>query len=184
MDELTRRADDLYQVRAPRAGVVMGMPGGADVGKQYDRNFQDQKPVCTVGDPTRLIVKIPVSSNDYRLLKDDQTKEGLVVSFYVIGRTDRVFKGRLLRLPDSDAKQVPYALTQRGGGPLAVKQAGDSGQETVPLAQTYLVEAELTDPDGTIRPGALVQAKIHCQWRTGSWWVARFISSALDIGLY
>jgi putative peptide zinc metalloprotease protein len=191
LDELKRRADDLYQVRAPRNGVVMGLPSGTDLGKQYDRNFQDQKPVCTVGDPTKLIVKIPVSANDYRLLKedqgllkDDEAKKGLEVSFYVIGRTDRIFKGRLLRLPDSDAKQVPVALTQRGGGPLAVKQAGEGGQETVPLAQTYLVEAELTDPDGTVRPGALVQAKIHCRWRTGAWWVARFISSALDIGLY
>ncbi|QEL18188.1 site-2 protease family protein [Limnoglobus roseus] len=182
--ELKRRADDLRELKAPRDGVVMGLPRPTDLGKQYDRNFQDQKPVCTVGDPTRLIVKIPVSANDYRLLKDDQTKEGLFVSFYVKGRTDRIFKGRLLRLPDSDAKQVPVALTQRGGGPLAVKPAGENGQETTPLAQTYLIEAELTDPDATVRPGALVHAKVHCQWRTGAWWVGRFISSALDIGLY
>lgn len=182
--ELRRRADDLQNVRAPRDGVVMGLPRQTDLGKQYDRNFQDQKPVCTVGNPSRLIVKIPVSANDYRLLKDDQTTEGLQVSFYVKGRTDRVFNGRLLRLPDSDAKQVPVALTQRGGGPLAVKQAGETGQETTPVAQTFIVEAELTDPDGSIRPGALVNAKIHCQWRTGAWYVKRFLATAMDIGLY
>ncbi len=184
LTELKRRANDLLELKAPRDGVVMGLPRPTDVGKQYDRNFQDQKPVCTVGDPTRLIVKIPVSANDYRLLKDDQTKEGLFVSFYVKGRTDRIFKGRLLRLPDSDAKQVPIALTQRGGGPLAVKQSGEGGQETTPVAQTYLIEAELTDPDATVLPGALVLAKVHCQWRTGAWWVGRFVASALDIGLY
>ncbi len=188
LDELRRRAADLDQVRAPRAGVVMGAPSGSDVGKLFDRAFQDQKPVCTIGDPNRLIVKIPVSANDYRLLKDDQPKDpkdgGLEVSILVKGRTDKIFKARLMRLPDSDAKQVPVALTQRGGGPLAVKQAGDGGQETVPLAQTYLVEAEILDSDGSIRPGALVQTKIHCRWRTGSWWVGRFLATALDIGFY
>ena len=43
---------------------------------------------------------------------------------------------------------------------------------------------ELTDPDATVKPGALVHVKVHCQWRTGAWWVKRKLSEALDIGLY
>ena len=126
-----------------------------------------------------------MNPNEYRLLKDNLAALGkLDVSVHVHGRTDRTFVGVVKRLPDSDAKQVPMGLTQRGGGPLAVKQAGDKGEETVPVAQTYIVEVELTDPDGTIQPGTLVNTKVHCQWKTGAWWVGRAIATALDIGLY
>ena len=52
------------------------------------------------------------------------------------------------------------------------------------MAQVYLVEVELEDPDATVRPGALVDVKIHCKWRSGAWWVKRKLSEALDIGLY
>jgi putative peptide zinc metalloprotease protein len=184
VNDLRRRANQLWEVKSPRDGVVMGLPRMTDLGRSFERNFQDQRPLCTVGDPTKIIVKIPISPNDYRLLKEDKTDEGLVVSIYVPGRTDRIFKGRILRLPDTDAKQVPVALTQRGGGPLAVKQSGDGGQETTPVAQIYLIEADVTDLDASLATGALVQTKIHCKWRTGAWWVARFVSTALDIGLY
>jgi putative peptide zinc metalloprotease protein len=182
---IRKREAELHEVRAGRDGVVMGAPRRSELGKTFDRTSADQRPLVTVGDPQSLIVKLPVSPNEYRLLKDDlPIKQTLDVSFYVKGRTDHVFKGIIRRLPDSDAKQVPLGLTQRAGGPLAVKQAGEGGQETVPVTQTYVVEIEILDPDMTIQPGALVSAKVHCQWRTGAWWCARAISTALDIGLY
>ncbi|CAN5132269.1 hemolysin D [soil metagenome] len=182
---LRRRQAELNEVRSPQDGVVMGVPKRNEIGKLFDRSFLDGKTLVTVGDPGKLSVKIPVNPNEYRLLKEDLPPGGtLEVSIYVKGRTDHVFKGIIRRLPDSDAKQVPPGLTQRAGGPLAVKQAGDKGEETVPVAQTYVIEVELTDPDMTVQPGALVSTKIHCQWRTGAWWVQRAIATALDIGLY
>jgi putative peptide zinc metalloprotease protein len=185
-EQLKKQADTLWDLKAPRDGVVMGLPRRNEIGKMFDRTFIDGKPVCTVGDPGKLIVKVPVNANDYRLLREDLASAGgqLAVSVYVKGRTDRDYAGVVRRLPESDAKNVPAALTQRGGGPLAVKQAGEGGQETQPVAQTYLVEVELTDPDASARPGALVPAKIHCQWRTTAWWVKRSITTALDVGLY
>jgi putative peptide zinc metalloprotease protein len=173
------------ELRAPRDGVVMGLPKSSDVGKEFDRNFVQGQPVCTVGDPGKLLVKVPVSPIDYKLLKEDLPAGGeLAVTVYVSGRTDHVFNGVIRRLPESDAKQVPPQLTQRGGGPLAVKQSGEKGDEVSPVAQVYLVEVELTDPDSTVKPGALVSVKIHCNWRSGGWWVARKLAEALDIGLY
>jgi putative peptide zinc metalloprotease protein len=180
-----RERQAALEVRAPRDGVVMGAPKRNEVGKAFDRTYADQKPLVTVGDAQSLIIKLPVNPNEYRLLKDDLPIKGtLDVSIYLKGRTDHVFKGVIRRLPESDAKQVPPGLTQRTGGPLAVRAAGEGGQETVPVAQTYVVEIEILDPDVTIQPGALVQTKVHCEWRTGAWWVARAISTALDIGLY
>jgi len=170
---------------APRDGVVMGLVNRGEVGKLFDRNNQQSKPICTVGDPTRLLIKVPVSSIEYKLLAEDLPANGsLDVSVYVHGRTDRLFKGKVVRLPRSSAKQVPYGLTSRSTGPVAVQQGGENGQELIPVAQVYLVEVELTDPDASIKAGALVNAKIHCQWRTLAWWLKRAASEALDFGLY
>lgn len=182
---LRQREADLKDIRAPRDGAVMGIPKKSEIGRVLDRNFLDQRPLVTVADPTRLQLKIPVNPNEYRLLKEDLAALGkLEVSIYVKGRTDNILTAYLTRLPESDAKLVPPGLTQRAGGPLAVKQAGNQGEETVPVAQTYIVEVQVHDPDRTLQPGALVSTKIHCRWRTCAWWVGRAIATALDIGLY
>ncbi len=177
----------LATCKSPIDGVAMGVPGRDEIGKMFDPNYSQNKPIMTIADPKRLVVKVPVSPMQYRLLKEDMAaaKDGaLNVAVHVSGRTDRVYDGKIKRLPDSDAKQVPPQLTQRGGGPLAVKQAGETGQETIPVSQTYLVEIEILDPDSSMRPGTLVQVKVYCQWRSGFWWVRWKLSEALDIGFY
>ena len=185
VDQLTERLNDLQDQIAPRDGYVMGLPTQEEIGKQFDRNYQQNKPVASIGDPTQLLIQVPISPVDYRLLQEDLPEGGMVpVSIYVKGRTDKIFSGVIRSLPHSDAKQVPMPLTQRGGGPLAVRQSGDEGEEVTPLAQVYLIEVELTDPDATIPPGTLVKAKVLCQWRTASWWVGRKLAELLDIGLY
>ena len=170
---------------APQDGVVMGLVARAEVGKQFDRGSMQAKPVCMVGDPTRLRVKLPVSPQDHALIEEDlRRNKTLTVSFHVAGRTDRVFKGVVRDLPKSSAKQVPLPLTTRGGGPVSVQQAGEGGQELTPVAQVYLVDVELVDPDASIKPGVLVSAKVNCDWRSAGWWVKRKLSEALDVGLY
>jgi putative peptide zinc metalloprotease protein len=86
-------------------------------------------------------------------------------------------------VPGQNASNVPLQLTQRGGGPLAVKPSDDPNQ-LIPLAQTYLVEVEITDPDAAIKPGQLAVVKIHAKWRSGAWWVSQTLANALDIGLF
>ena len=185
VDQWTERLQGLEVLRAPRDGVVMGLPKRSDIGKAYEKNYLQNKPICTVADPKHLIVKVPVGALDYTLLKEElATHETLPVSVYVSGRTDQIFHGTVRRVPDSDAKQVPVALTQRGGGPLAVRQASENPEDVTPVAETYVVEITLDDPDASIRPGALVKVKIHCGWRTASWWVGRKLSEAFDIGLF
>ena len=72
---------------------------------------------------------------------------------------------------------------QQGGGPLAVKHSDDPNS-LAPLAQTYLVEVHVTDPDAATKPGGFAVVKIHTKWRSAAWWVGRTIANALDIGLY
>ena len=184
-DLLQGQLKAVSELYAPRDGVVMGLPKAMETGKLFGQYGQQEKPVCLVGDSARLTVQIPASSTDYVLLSDDLgVKRELPAEVYVAGRTDRTFRAVVRRVPDSDAKQVPIALTQRANGPLAVKSSGENGQEITPVAKTYLVEVEVLDPDASLVSGAQVSVKVHCRWRTAAWWVKRKLSEALDIGLY
>ena len=98
-------------------------------------------------------------------------------------RSDRQFKGRVYRLPDTDEKNVPVQLTHRGGGSLATKPGGDPNVHQ-PLVQTYLVAVVVDDPDQTLTPGTLATVKIYLKWKSLAWWTWRSITSALDVGLW
>ena len=192
-ERLVRNAPASTRLVAPRDGYALGVPRSTDVGRLYDPTAPGGKTVLTVGDPDKLVVKLPVSSLTYRLLQEDLPAGGeLAAEVYASGRTDRVYRGRVRRLPAATVQegqrnggpQIPVQLTQRGGGPLAVTQSGEGGQEVTPVAPTYLVEVELLDPDASIPPGTLVQVKVYCQWRSAGWWVLRKLAEATDVGLY
>ncbi len=181
---LTRRQQRLAEIRAPRAGMIATAPRADDAGKLFDRGYGENQPVFLVGDPSRIVVRVPVTPQEYRILKEDLPARGeLDATLYVKGRSDREFHGKVRRLPDQNAASVPIQLTQRGGGPLAVKPDADPNA-LIPLAQTYLVEVELTDPDDALKPGQLASVKVHTKWRSGAWWVGKTLANALDIGLF
>ena len=175
--------ESLRELRAPRDGYVMSPPRPEDVGKTFDKD--KDKIFCRVGDPERLRVLVPVDPQDYRLLREDLAERGtLEVEVYVPGRSDRLFRGVVAELPETNAATVPVQLTHRGGGSLAVKQGEDADPANpAPLSQVYLVKVDILDPDATIHPGALAQVKIHCAWRSTAWWVWRGVAEMLDLGL-
>ncbi|MDB5311544.1 MAG: Peptidase family [Gemmataceae bacterium] len=180
---LARRAR-LEKLKAPRAGLIATAPKRDEIGKLFDKGYTEGQPVFVVGDPTKLVIRVPVNPQKFQVLKSDLPDGGeLPVSVYIKGRSDREFTGKLRRLPAQNAANVPLQLTQRGGGPLAVKPSEDPNQ-LIPLAQTYLIEVELTDPDAAIKPGQLAVVKVHAKWRSGAWWVGQTLSNALDLGLY
>ncbi len=181
---LEERFDRVKLVKAPRSGMIVTAPRREELNKLFDKGYTETTPLFAIGDPRRLIVKVPVSPPDYRLLKDDLAALGeLEASIYAKGRSDRIFHGKLKRLPAQNAATVPLALTQRGGGSLAVKPHEDPNV-LVPLAQVYLVEVQMLDPDEAIDPGQLAKVKIHAKWRSGAWWVARTLANAMDLGFY
>ncbi len=181
---LLERQNRVREMRAPRDGVLVTAPKHDEIGKLFDKGYAETRPVFAVGDPSRLIVKVPVTPPGFRVLKDDLAARGeLDVTIYAKGRSDRLFHGKVRRLPAQNAASVPLALTQRGGGPLAVRPSEDPNL-LAPLAQVYLVEVEVTDPDSAIDPGQLAVVKIHARWRSGAWWVARALANAMDLGLY
>jgi hypothetical protein len=106
----------------------------------------------------------------------------LPVTVRVHGRGIDTWKGKLDRLPESEAREVPPALASRFGGPVPVKGTSPS-DALVPQVQQYLVYVDITEPDAALAPGATAQVKIHCQPETCARWLWRTINNTFDLGL-
>jgi putative peptide zinc metalloprotease protein len=176
--------DDLRRLDAPCDGIVLGGPQPDDIGKLWEKAAPT--PFCQIGDPKELRVLVPVPPSDYRVLQQDMSKvDRLAVSIHFPGRGSDIVLGQVTRLPESDAKEVPLQLTQRGGGPLAAKPNAPTADPNIqsPQSQQYLVAVEIINPDPAICPGTLAKVKIHCNWRSTAWWAWHKISSAFDLTL-
>jgi putative peptide zinc metalloprotease protein len=201
-------------VRAPRAGVVMGLPKVDEIGKSWEvgRRFQDErearkgaiagetpdeaepigaadqeKPFCYIGEPNNLRILVPVSPSDYELIRADlnyfkEHNQPLEVTLRVHGRDSHTWNGELTLLPTDQAKFIPIQLSNKGGGPLAIKTTSQRDQY-VPQNQVYLLGIDIKNPDDAISPGSLAQVKIHCKYRTCAWYVWRWIALSLDLRL-
>lgn len=177
----------LREVRAPRSGIVLGLPSADEVGKYWEKEKEGEPPLCGIGQPDHLRVLLPVSPADYRLLDHDLKQapdDPLAVTVRIHGRGIQTWQGQISQLPEAEAKDVPPALTNKYGGPLAVRPAPGNPNSAVLQAQYYLVGINILDPDKALSPGVLANAKIHCRWRTGAWWVWRWVSLTFDLGLF
>jgi len=181
LTEMYEQRQRRLQVRAPRSGVVLNPPHVDDVGKLWDKD--QATPFCLVADATRLRVLVPVGPTDYRLLDEDLARwSDLKADIRVQGRAGRAWPGHVALLDQAEAKQVPFALTSKGGGPLAIKPSADPSIY-MPQTQHYLVSVNFDETDAAVCPGTLAQVKIRCRWRTMAWWLWRTISSTFDLGL-
>jgi putative peptide zinc metalloprotease protein len=178
LEEMQRK----LEIKAPRDGMVMSPPKTDEVGKL----FEGGSSFCSIGDPTRLRVVMPVATKDYRILEDDVRRaradgKDLNVVIRVKGRGNQTWKGRITELPEMQAPDVPAQLTTKHGGPLAVKPSQNPNVH-VPQSQVFLVYVDLLNPDDAISPGTMAYVKVECRWRTGAWWIWRTFSSAFDLG--
>jgi putative peptide zinc metalloprotease protein len=176
-------------LKAPRAGTIMGAPKKEDINRPWDK--QEGHAFCKIGDPKTLRLLVGVTAADYREVRQnlDRVKAErpdapyLEVTILAKNRSDHEFKGRVTKVPDTDEKNLPLALTHRGGGSIQTKPTSDPNVSQ-PMIQTFLIPVEVDNPDATLVPGTVAMAKIHMQWRSGAWWAWRSIASALDIGLW
>jgi putative peptide zinc metalloprotease protein len=139
-----------------------------------------------------VIVSEPDSPQDGHLLIRPGSERGdpqggrpmadLDVIIRIKGHDSRTWKGKIHQLPESEAKTVPPMLSNRQGGPVAVK-AGTQADKLVPTTQQYLVYVDIVDPDETIVPGTSAQVKIYCQPETCVHWLWRWLNETFDLGL-
>jgi putative peptide zinc metalloprotease protein len=184
LQQIDERKKKLILV-APRDGTVMGLPKIDEIGKKWDKD--QTAPFCTVGDPKKLRILVPVTTADYDLVRVDYDKrtklgEAVPVTIRVIGRDSQTWSGKLKHFPKSEAREVPLALTNKGGGPLATKPSPNPNQH-IPQTQVYLLGIEIDNPDSAICPGTLAQVKIHCEYKSCAWGVWRWLSQTFDLGL-
>ncbi len=196
VQDLTRCEGQLQQLepllaaltlRAPCDGWVINPPRPDEKGKYFDHS--QPAPFCTIGDPSRLRMLVPVKPADYRLLKQDRAAlEGqgkdLPIVIRVQGRDAHTWKGEWLTMPESEAKTIPPQLANKGGGPIAVKPpSGNDPNKLEPVDQQYMLSIGIVDPDNAICPGSLGKVKIECRWQSCAWWVWRTINDTFDLGL-
>jgi putative peptide zinc metalloprotease protein len=140
-----------------------------------------------------VIVSDPNSSQDGHLLIRPGSERGepqsgrpladLDVTIRIKGRDSKTWKGKIRQLPESEAKTVPPMLSNRQGGPVAVKATTASEKQLVPSTQQFLVYVEIVDPDDSIVAGTAAQVKIYCQPETCVHWVWRWLNETFDLGL-
>jgi putative peptide zinc metalloprotease protein len=140
-----------------------------------------------------VIVSEPDSQQDGHLWIRPSSERGepqggrpladLDVIIRIKGRGNQTWKGKIRQLPESEAKTVPPMLSNRQGGPVAVKASMTNEKQLVPTTQQYLVYVEIVDPDESIMPGTAGQVKIYCQPETCVHWLWRWLNETFDLGL-
>jgi putative peptide zinc metalloprotease protein len=182
--------ESLKSLKAPRDGIVMSAPKKDDMFKFWDK--AESGPFCKIGDMTKLRLLVPVGATEYRRIKEDLDRKreeapseqpALDASILLGNRSDHIYRGRVTTLPDTHESNIPVGLTSRAGGPVAIRPSQNSGVNE-PVAQTYIVQVEILDPDASILPGTQAKVKIHLHWRSAAWWVGQKLASALDWGLW
>ncbi|MCX7665355.1 MAG: hypothetical protein N2112_07410 [Gemmataceae bacterium] len=174
-------------LKAPRGGIVMNAPRREDRNKPYQKG--DPNPFCLITEPNKIRVLVPVDATQYQDIRtnlDEMKNSGsgyIPVSILPKNSSDRLLMGRILKVPDTDEKNVPVSLTNKGGGTLATKTGSDPNIHQ-PLVQTYLIPVEIDDPDDSIVPGTLATVKIHVEWRSLGFLTLRYLASVFDIGIW
>jgi putative peptide zinc metalloprotease protein len=134
-------------LKAPKAGVVMGMPKMEEVNKRWEPDRE--KPFCKIADLTKLRILVPVSKSEIDLIRADLARrmgegKALTVTVRIPGRASETWEGRITRVPESEAKEIPIQLS-----------------DLVPQEQVYLVGVDLVDPDSSLCPGTLAEVTIR-----------------------
>jgi putative peptide zinc metalloprotease protein len=184
-----RALDELKVLRAKRGGMILGAPKKEEMFKEWDK--AESPPFCRIGDPTRLRVLVPVTPPEYREIRenlerrrqDDPQSAWLDAAILMSKRSDHVYQGRVTTVPQTHESNMPVELTSSGGGPIAVRPSHNPGVNE-PVAQTYLIQVEILDPDRSIVPGSHAKVKIYLRWKTAASWVGQKIASALDWALW
>ena len=112
------RAMARLTLRARCDGVVMGLPAVDDIGKYFDK--EQPTPFCSIGNPEKLRVLVPLPPADYDLVREDLKAFGgsrdLPVTIRVQGLAEKLWDGHVAHRPESEAKSIPSPSPRRGAG--------------------------------------------------------------------
>ena len=95
----------------------------------------------------------------------------------------REWSAHIHSLPPAEAREIPLALSTRGGGPVAIK-AGGRPEQLVPQTQHFLVYLDIENSDKSLVPGNMAQVKIYLKPETCATWLWRTVNDVFELGLY
>lgn len=169
------------QLRAPRAGVVIGLPDAREIGRLWSAS--EEKPFCIIGDPGRLCVTVPLTASELRRLREDQEQHvATQMVMAVPGCPGMRPACRILQVPQAEAESVPSALAAPLGGPVEVR--ADGAERPRPVTPQFLVKAEVLQTKPAAGPGMLVPVVIRCRWQTGATWLWEMFSGSVGMKMF
>ena len=155
------------QLRAPRSGVVVGLPDPSEFGRLWSLN--GEKPFCTIGDPDRLWLLVSLPSAEYRRVRDDRDRGvATPVVMAVPGCPGQPYSCRIVRFPEAENDVVPPELTAPHGGPVEVY--GDASRHAlshaaIPRRRGVLSAPAAAQPDrGSWSRSCSVAAETAASW--------------------
>ncbi|HEU5117302.1 MAG TPA: HlyD family efflux transporter periplasmic adaptor subunit, partial [Isosphaeraceae bacterium] len=173
------------QLRAPRAGVVIGMPEHETLG-QWLRpepspdGGSKMEPLCKIADPRKLEAHILLDQSDVDLVKQKKQPRAWVK---IYGSSQRTYTSHVAEVSMRNLDDVPPELSNLAGGEIATKPDQKTG-EVKPLTAVYEVVIPIDNSDLALLPeGQRGFAKIDAGYATFGWWLWRLIAKTFHFTL-
>jgi putative peptide zinc metalloprotease protein len=160
-------------LRAPRAGVVLGLPSREAVGKWLDGGAE----LCRVGNATALRAVLLIEPSER-----GGVEPGKPAWVRVHGGGARRWPAVVRDVAEVEARSIPPQLSHHAGGDVATEQDPVSRQEA-PRAQHYLVSVRIDGAGGVLHPGALGRVRITAGSQTLWWRARRYLATTFNWGL-
>jgi putative peptide zinc metalloprotease protein len=160
-------------LRAPIAGVVMGLPPPEDQGKWLEKGAE----LCRIGNSGALRALVLVDPADHA-----DIRSGAPATIRVHGSGSRQYGGFVTGVAQVEAKNIPTALSSRVAGDVATRYDAATRSDK-PHGQHYLVSVQFSASDDGVHPGVLGRVKIETEARTLWWRLRRYLGTAFNWGL-
>ncbi len=183
VSELTDQIGKLT-LRAPRDGVVVGMPHPETVG-QWLRpggagpDGKQSKPLCEVGDPRRLVAYLIVDQSDVDLIREADNPRAWVK---VYGTSERTYRSKIAVVAKRNRDEIPPELSNLAGGEIPTQPDQQTGQAK-PVSAVYEVVIPIDNSDLALQPGLRGYARIDSGNACLGWWLWRLVTKTFHFTL-
>jgi putative peptide zinc metalloprotease protein len=164
---------DRLILRAPAAGVIMGLPSPEEKGKWFEKGTE----LCRIGNDEALRTLVLVDPADH-----GEVRPSSQAWIRIHGLLDKQCTGMVTGISQVEAKNVPAALSSKVAGDVPTQHDPVTNTDK-PLGQHYVVTVQLRTVDATIHPGVLGRVKIEAESRTLWWRLRRYLGTTLNWGL-
>lgn len=185
ISSLEKIINEKLTLRSPIDGIISSSPKIDDVGKLFQED--PRSPLFVVYQEGHLSACMPLTTEEFKRLLDYTGTTSQIKSPEMIlrihGQGMREWSAHIHSLPPAEAREIPLALSTRGGGPVAIK-AGGRPEQLVPQTQHFLVYLDIENSDKSLVPGNMAQVKIYLKPETCATWLWRTVNDVFELGLY